>query len=76
MTNKWFVFRTKGNYIKELIKFSSFYMVFFAVNIILVPVLFEGFEFHPVVSQVFVSIGVIISSFYWHQNVTFVENKR
>lgn len=74
-TNKYLVFRTKGNHFSEFLKFSTFYMAYFLVNLILMPVLVEVAGIHPAVSQVFISIGIIISSFYWHSKVTFTTKK-
>lgn len=71
ITNKYLVFRTKGNHFSEFLKFSTFYMAYFLVNLILMPILVEIAGLNPAISQVFISLGVIVSSFYWHSKVTF-----
>lgn len=75
-TNKFLVFRTKGNYIVEFLKFSSFYMAYFVINVAAMPVLVEMVKVHPAVSQVFISIGIIITSYFWHSRVTFAKKRK
>jgi putative flippase GtrA len=75
-TNKHFVFRTRGNYLTEYLRFSAFYWGYFTFNLILMPLLVEIFGINPVVSQVPISAGIILISYFWHSKVTFVSNKR
>jgi putative flippase GtrA len=74
---KLLVFKTDGDYLKEFIKFSSFYLIYFLTGIALLPFLVEVVGMHPILSQFLISIGIIISSFFWHSKITFanVENK-
>lgn len=74
-TNKYFVFRTKGNYLSEYMKFSAFYSAYFVINLIVMPVLVEMAGMSPVKSQILISIGIIISSYFWHSKITFVTRK-
>ncbi len=71
VTQKTLVFRTKGNYIREFIKFSAFYMGNFALIAIVLPILVEIFHQNPVISQFVLSLGIIFVSYFWHSRVTF-----
>ncbi len=70
---KLLVFKTDGDYLKEFVKFSSFYLIYFLIGIALLPFLVEVAGIHPILSQLLISIGIIISSFFWHSRVTFVN---
>lgn len=74
-TNKHLVFRTRGNYLSEYLKFSTFYSVYFVINLAVMPLMVEIAGMNPVISQVFISIGIIVSSYFWHSKVTFVSDK-
>ena len=68
---KYFVFKTKGNLWREFLKFSTFYMVYFVFNILLMPLMVEGVGMNPIITQALISIGIIVSSFIWHSKITF-----
>jgi putative flippase GtrA len=74
-TNKYLVFRTKGNHAREFIRFSSFYMTYFLINLVLTPLLVEVQGLNPVITQLAISVGVVLSSFIWHRKVTFKDAK-
>ncbi|MGB0697033.1 MAG: GtrA family protein [Rhodospirillaceae bacterium] len=70
-TNKLFVFRTKGNIIREFMTFSSFHLIIFALNLAALPTMVELLEMHPVISQVLFAGIIIVSSYFWYSKVTF-----
>jgi len=70
-TNKLITFRTKKNYLSEFWKFSSFYVVNFTVNLVVLPVCVEFFHFAPIPVQIVFSLLVIALSYLWHSRVTF-----
>jgi putative flippase GtrA len=72
---KLLVFKTVGDYLKEFVKFASFYLVYFLIGIALLPFLVEAAGMHPILSQFLISIGIIISSFFWHSKITFANVK-
>ena len=74
-TNKYLVFRTQGNHLSEYLKFSAFYSAYFVINLIVMPVLVEIAGMNPVKSQILISIGIIISSYFWHSKITFAPKK-
>ena len=74
-TNKYLVFRTQGNHLSEYLKFSAFYSAYFVINLIVMPILVEFAGMNPVKSQILISIGIIISSYFWHSKITFAPKK-
>ena len=74
MTNKFFVFQTKGNYLNEFFKFSSFYVIYFLLNLFTLPIMVELFKMGPILSQALFSILIIVSSFFWHSKLSFSKN--
>ena len=73
ITNKFFVFRTKGNYLGEFIKFSSFYFFYFILNLFVLPLMVEVFNFTPIATQFTFSFFIILSSFFWHSRLSFSQ---
>jgi putative flippase GtrA len=55
----------------EFVKFISFHLTYFFINLISLPVLVEFLGFNPVTGQVLFAIVVIISSYFWHSKITF-----
>jgi putative flippase GtrA len=73
LTQKMLVFRTRGNYFREFIKFAAFYMGNFFIIAIILPVLVEIFHQNPIVAQFILSLGIIFVSYFWHSRVTFKQ---
>lgn len=71
ITNKFFVFQTSKNYINEFSKFASFYLIFSIVNIFYLPFMVEFIKMTPVISQLFFSVIIILSSYFWHKHISF-----
>jgi putative flippase GtrA len=73
LTNKFLVFRTKGDYVAEFLKFITFHLSYFAVNLLTLPMLVELLHFNPVIAQTLFALLVIASSYFWHSRITFVS---
>jgi putative flippase GtrA len=71
LTNKFLVFRTVGNYLRESGKFVLFHLSYFLVNLVALPLLVEIFGMSPVWGQTLFAVAVIISSYFWHSKITF-----
>jgi putative flippase GtrA len=71
LTNKFLVFRTAGNYLRESGKFALFHLSYFAVNLVALPVLVEIVGMPPVWGQTLFAVAVIVTSYFWHSNITF-----
>ena len=70
-TQKTFVFRTRGHYFREFIRFSTYYVGTYAVNWLVLPVLVEGFHVNPLVAQPGFVVFVVFTSYFWHSRFTF-----
>jgi putative flippase GtrA len=75
ISNKYFVFKTKGNIQKEYVKFFLFHGFYLALNLVCLPVLVEKAGINPIISQTLFSIAIIISSYFWHNFITFKKIK-
>jgi len=75
MTNKYLVFRTRGNHIQEFLKFSTFYNGYLLFNLLLLPFIVEVSGLHPTITQSIISFGIILSSFFWHSRISFARDK-
>jgi putative flippase GtrA len=71
LTNKFLVFRTVGNYLRESGKFVLFHLSYFLVNLVALPLLVEIFGMSPVWGQTLFAVAVIITSYFWHSKITF-----
>ncbi len=71
---KIFVFKTKGNYLKEYLKFYLVYGFGILINFLLFPVFLNLLKMNPYLSQAFIMMIVIIISYWAHGNFTF-DNK-
>ena len=75
ITNKFFVFRTKGEVTKEYIKFFMFYGFYLTLNLIFLPIFVDVLYLTPIVAQTIFSMAVIVTSYFWHNLVTFKRPK-
>jgi len=71
LTNKFLVFRTAGNYLRESGKFVLFHLSYFLVNLVALPLLVEIFGMSPVWGQTLFAVAVIVTSYFWHSKITF-----
>lgn len=71
LTNKFLVFRTAGNYLRESGKFVLFHLSYFLVNLAALPFLVEIIGMSPVWGQTLFAVAVIITSYFWHSKITF-----
>ena len=76
LTNKFLVFRTKGNYLKESGKFALFHLSYFIINLAVLPFLVEIVGLPPVWGQTIFAVAVIVTSYFWHSNITFSAPRR
>ena len=74
-TNKYYVFKSKGNLKKEYLKFFAFHGLYFALNLICLPILVELLKINPIISQTIFAVAVIVTSYFWHNAITFKSTK-
>jgi putative flippase GtrA len=75
LTNKFLVFRTVGNYVRESGRFGLFHLVYFIVNLVALPFLVEIVGMPPVWGQTLFAVLVIVSSYFWHSKITFASSR-
>lgn len=75
ISNKYFVFKSKGNLSDEYIKFFTFHGIYFFINLLVLPVLVEFMKFNPMIAQTIFSILIIVTSYFWHNLITFKVSK-
>ena len=71
---KIFVFKTRGNYLKEYLRFYVIYGGAIALNLVLLPILVEFFAVTPVIGQGFVMLVIVVGSYFGHKHFSFREN--
>lgn len=71
LTNKFLVFRTRGNYVAEFTKFVIFHLSYFVANLAALPLMVNGLKLSPIIAQSIFAIMVIVSSYFWHSRITF-----
>lgn len=68
---KFFVFRTKGNIVREYLRFYIVYGAAFLVNLAVLPLLVEIGDLNMYISQALVTMLTIIGSYILHKNFSF-----
>jgi len=75
ITYKLFVFKTKGNYVKEYLRFYLVYGFSFVVNLILIHLFVDVMQFNPIISQAVIACIVVVLSYIGHNNFSFMEKE-
>lgn len=75
-TQKKFVFQTHGNIAREFIKFSSLQVVFFFINLVILPIFVEIFFVDPRLAQTGFAVLLAAMSFLFHERVTFKSRNK
>lgn len=68
---KFLVFRTKGNYLKEYLRFYLVYGVAYLINLALLPVFVEVLKVSPIIAQAVIVFFTVIISYVGHRNFSF-----
>lgn len=71
ISNKYFVFKTYGKLQAEYAKFFIFHIFYFLLNLVCLPALVEVLKMNPIAAQTIFSVFIIITSYFWHNLVTF-----
>jgi putative flippase GtrA len=72
---KIFVFRTKGNILKEYLRFYVVYGASFLFNLVTLPFFVEMLKFNMYAAQAVVTIITILGSYVLHKNFSFKGKK-
>lgn len=68
---KYFVFRTKGNYCSEYLRFYLVYGASFLANMLLMPFFVEFIGMKPVPAQGIILIITVIAGYFGHKHFSF-----
>lgn len=68
---KLFVFKTKGNIVREYLRFYVVYGTTFVVNLMLIAFFVELLGINPVVSQGIIAIVVVTMAYFGHSRFSF-----
>ena len=70
-TQKYVVFRTRGNIARELSRFLGLHCAILALNLFVLPLFVTATSGSPVAIQLVLSVFVAIGSYFFHNHVTF-----
>lgn len=65
------VFRLKGRWIKEFLRFNMVYVATFGFNLAAFFLLIENFNMHPLIAQAIIVTITIVSSYILHRRISF-----
>lgn len=68
---KLVVFRTKGRYLSEFIRFSAVSWVVFGANVVALPALMRGFGWNALVAQAVFTAASVVLSYLGHDRISF-----
>lgn len=68
---KILVFRTRGNYLREYLRFYAVYAVPIAAGFILFPLAIEVLRMNPYVAQAGIMVLTIVVSYLGHKHISF-----
>lgn len=71
MLYRYLVFKVRGRFWHDLVRFSVVYAGAFAVNLVLLPVMVGGLGWNVLLSQALIVGGTVIASFFAHRNFSF-----
>ncbi len=71
VSHKYFVFKTIGHIKREYSKFLSFHLVYLGLNLVILPYMVTSWKFNPMVAQTLFAVAVIVTSYFWHNRITF-----
>jgi putative flippase GtrA len=73
---KFFVFRTKGNYLKEYMRFYVVYGTSIVLSLVLMPAFVELLHINPLIAQAVIIVVTVIFSYTGHKNYSFKGSPR
>jgi putative flippase GtrA len=71
LTQKLLVFRTKGNWLTEYLRFYVVMAVPVVMSIVVPPILIDGFHMNPYLSMVLVIGAIVVIAYFGHKHVSF-----
>ena len=71
LTYKFFVFRTRSNYLREYARFYVVYAVPIALGFVLFPICIELLHLNPYLTQACIMVVTVVISYFGHKHVSF-----
>ena len=71
---KLLVFKTKGNFLREYLRFYAIYVVALVFNLIALPLMVDYFKLNAYLSQAIITVVIIIMSYLANNKFAF-KNK-
>jgi putative flippase GtrA len=68
---KFFVFKTKGNVVREYLRFYVVYGTTFIINLVLIGLFVEVFGLNPVLSQGVIAVAIVVIAYLGHNRFSF-----
>lgn len=68
---RYFVFKSKGGFFREYLRFYLVYGVAYIFNLVSFPVLVQYLNINAYLSQIIINIIVVMSSYVLHKNYSF-----
>ena len=74
LCHKFFVFKTKGNYVEEYLRYYVVYSVPIGLGFVVFPMCIEVLKMNFYVTQAILTVVTVIISYFGHLHVSFREN--
>jgi putative flippase GtrA len=74
-SQKYLVFRTKGDHLHELLKFSGLQGIVLAINLVVLPTMVTLTQLNPMLVQTAFALTLLVVSYVFHDRVTFYRRK-
>lgn len=68
---KFIVFKTKGNYIREYLRFYIVYSVPIGFGFIAFPICYQALDMNPYLAQALIMAVTVIASYIGHKKISF-----
>ena len=75
LTQRFFVFKSRGNYINELSKFILFQFVIYIINIIFLSVVLPFNIINIIFVQIVFALMIFVMGYFWNKFITFKVRK-
>jgi len=68
---KFIVFRTRGNYLREYLRFYTVYAVPIGLGLFLMTLAIEVLKMNPYLAQALITLGMTVVSYFGHKHFSF-----
>jgi putative flippase GtrA len=75
LCHKFFVFKTKGNYLKEYLRYYIVYSIPIGMSLVLLPFCIEILKMNFYVTQAIITVFTVFISYFGHKHVSFRQSQ-